>query len=57
MHSRDVDRSLGNGCIRVRMLDLLLICADFVPFHPAFLSVVDRRRGFFEGGVRSGCDL
>ena len=57
MNSRDVDRSLWDGCIRVRVFDLLLICADFVPFHSSFLSAVDRGKGLFEGGVRSGGDL
>lgn len=57
MHSRDVDRSLWDGCIRVRMFDLLLICADFVSLHPTFFSAVNRGRGIFEGGARSGSDL
>ena len=49
MDSRDIDRSVGGGCIDVRMFDLLLICTDLVPFHPAFLSAIDRGRGNFEG--------
>lgn len=57
MHSRDVNGSPGGGCIRVRVFDLLLICADFVPFQPAFLSAVDRGGGFFKGGGWGSCDL